>query len=380
MKIAFVTDIEGRWGKLVEFCDQNPWVSLSGDRLELRDGATLVFGGDTIDRGPHARRLLGALVDVKERHPSRVILLAGNRDINKLRLPRELAGHPRAGAPDGPRAEVLRWTYARTMGAGEAWASRVAELGGDAGEDDVVDSFLADLEPDGLLWRYLALGQLAWRTDETLFVHGAVTEENLGFVPGMRTPSSVDGWVHELNQFYRRGLERFRDHPLGDGHQSLVEYQNPLPGTRANAGSVVYARSADALGNPILPSAPVRERLLAEAITRVVVGHTPAGNSPAVVRDLRFELIVADNSYSGLERGSKVFLEGTRTRTHGWCQVGKVPQEVTCDVTLGDGSRVGSRDSDGRLVKGHLEDGRHLLFRFLPGFVAEETVEGGGVG
>jgi hypothetical protein len=375
VKIAFVTDIEGRWDKLVDFCEQNPWVSLVGERLELQEGATFVYGGDTIDRGPSTRRLLATLVEAKVHFGDRVILLAGNRDINKLRLPRELGGHPRVGAPEGTRAEILKWTFERTMGASGAWGWRGVELGDDVDDDAVVDSFLADLEPDGMLWRYLSHAQLAWRGEETLVVHGAVTEENLGVVPDVADGLGLDAWIQTLNSFYVRGIEGFRAQPGGVDHHPLVQYQAPLPGTRANARSVVYARPVDALGNAILPTIPVQERLRAEGITRVVVGHTPAGETPAVVRDAQFELIVADNSYGHLERGAQVLLEGPRTRTLGWSQVGEAPEAVRSDVTLGDESPIGSRGRDGRLVKGTIADGRRLLFRFLPGFVAEETVE-----
>ena len=77
-----------------------------------------------MDRGPEARRLLRALVDVAERQPERVVLLAGNRDINKLRLPRELGPFPRPDLPD-PLPARLQATLARTMGAAEAWDHRV---------------------------------------------------------------------------------------------------------------------------------------------------------------------------------------------------------------------------------------------------------------
>src|SRR5262249_33902485 len=60
----------------------------------------------------------------------RVVLLAGNRDINKLRLVRELTGAPPPGAPaSGTRGALLRSIFANTMGAPDAFAHRGAELG-----------------------------------------------------------------------------------------------------------------------------------------------------------------------------------------------------------------------------------------------------------
>lgn len=373
MKITFVSDVEGRWEKLADSCERNPWVTLDGDTLVLHDDATFVYGGDTIDRGGSSRRLLRTLVNAKDQYGDRVVLLAGNRDVNKLRLPRELAGHPRAGAPGGTRAEVLRWTYEKTMGAADAFGWRLHELGADD-DDAVVDSFLDDLAPDGALRRYLERAQLAWRADETLFVHGAVTGENLGVTPDGQAGLGLDAWVRALNDFYARGLDAFRADPRGTGHHELVQYQAPLPGTRANARSVIYARPVDPLGNPVLPNPSVRAQLAAAGIVRVVVGHTPAGDTPALVRTRDFELVVADNSYGRLERGSMVRIDGARTVTRGRVFAECTEHEVRCDVVIGDDSAVGTRGADGRLVKGTVEDGRTLLFRFLAGFVAEERL------
>src|SRR5579862_9771528 len=93
-KVAYLTDVEGRWDKIADFCDANPLVSLEEGRLRVADGAVFVFGGDAIDRGPQARRVVRLLTEAKGAAPDRVVLLAGNRDINKMRLALELDGHP----------------------------------------------------------------------------------------------------------------------------------------------------------------------------------------------------------------------------------------------------------------------------------------------
>jgi hypothetical protein len=59
----------------------------------------------------------------------------------------------------------------------------------------VVESFLADVAPEGALSQYLAACQLAYRHDRTLFVHGAVTDESLGSVPGRSAPHHRRGRV-----------------------------------------------------------------------------------------------------------------------------------------------------------------------------------------
>lgn len=402
MKIGFLSDVEARWSKLVDFCEGNPWVSLrgrpSGDagdgppRIDVQPGAMFVYGGDTIDRGPHSRRLLEALVEARLRQPDRVVLLAGNRDINKLRLRRELNGHPRAGAPDTSRADILRWTLAHTMGAADAFGHRGVELGvlarGGQGEDgeaereeEVVQSMLDDIAPGGALFNYLAVAQLGWRCEESLFVHGGVTEENFGVVPltsigpDTRKSATPDEWVAALNGFYAEQFQYYANDPGGVAHHPLIQYQAPLPGTRANPRSVVYARPVDEVGNAATPSPALRARLTSSGIRRTVVGHTPAGDSPGIIRMGGFEAIIADSSYGTLERGSQVLLDGPRTMIRAWVQpVGEQPQRLSCDLELDTPSPIGRRDRvTGQVVKGLLEDGRYLLCRFLPGFRAEEV-------
>eukprot|EP00959_Pyramimonas_sp_CCMP1952_P329565 6899711-Pyramimonas_sp.AAC.1 len=58
--------------------------------------------------------------------------------------------------------------------------------------------------PDPFFLEYLALGQLAHVHGSTLFVHGAVTELNMGTVPGEdRRHDTVQGWVKALNDWCR---------------------------------------------------------------------------------------------------------------------------------------------------------------------------------
>ena len=119
--IAYVTDLEGRWDKLTTFVAGNPHVSLVDGALVLAEGVTFVFGGDAIDRGPAGRRIVELLLAARRTYGDRVILLAGNRDINKLRLVHELDAH-------GGRGDRLRWIFANTMGAGKAFDFRAVPI------------------------------------------------------------------------------------------------------------------------------------------------------------------------------------------------------------------------------------------------------------
>lgn len=386
--VAYLTDVEGLWEKLASFARDNPWVSLDGDRLVLAEGATFVFGGDAIDRGPAGRRVVAALLDAKQRYGDRVVLLAGNRDINKMRLARELTGSPPSRAPSevvaAGRADLLRWIFDNTMGARRAFEMRRAELaegGARVSDEDVVESFVADLSPEGALTQYLAACQLAHRDEGTLFVHGAVTEESLGSVPGAaRKIPDPEEWIAALNDFYRRQVAAFRERRLGPSGEPawgpLVAYQAPLSGTRLNQTSVVYGRCADALGNPLLPARAVIDTLQAAGIGRVVVGHTPSGDSPSVLADDGFQLVMADNSYGRLEHGSQVLVAGDRLQVAGRAVLDDGSERAVQVVTAGLGVRgpVGLRDAaTGRLMKGQLGEGEYLSFRFLEGYAVEQT-------
>lgn len=387
--VAYLTDVEGRWDKLVDFCAGTSAVTLDAERgLRVADGCVFVFGGDAVDRGPAGRKFVATLLDAKRAQPDRVVLLAGNRDINKLRLVRELSGSPPARLPDevkrGPRGDLLRAILTQTMGARAAFDHRRAELaleGRPSSDDDVVRSYLDDLEPDGPLRSYLREAVLAHREEETLFLHGGITQENLGIVPGHvgRIPD-VDAWLRALGEFYAESMHAFcTNRSAADGTplwQALIDYQAPKLGSRFNQESVVYARPTDALGNPLLPGQPVIAALARASIRRVVVGHTPSGDCPALVRDASgFELVLADNSYGRLERGSRVTIDGHRVRVNGITELDSGEQaHVEYSVEANASPFLGLRDATtGRLVKARLARGDYLAYRALEGFEVEQV-------
>ncbi|MEZ0229508.1 MAG: hypothetical protein ACAI25_12835 [Planctomycetota bacterium] len=390
MAVAYVTDVEGRWDKLASFASGNDDVALdAAGRLTVREGATFVFGGDAIDRGPAGRRIVATLLDAKRRQPGQVVLLAGNRDINKMRLARELRGLPHAKVPPAlraaPRPELLRWIFEKTMGASAAFENRRAELGveGRATDDEaVVASFLDDLEPGGALSEYLAACQLAHRSGGTLFVHGAVTEENLGHVPdGAARTDDLAEWIARLNAFYATSVKAFRENDRvapDPGWLALVAYQAPLPGTRENRTSVVYARPADRHGNPELPSRAARDMLARAGVHRVVVGHTPSGDCPAIVRGDDLELVLADNSYGRIEEGSRLAIDEDSLRVDAVTELdGGAREAVRFTLARSDRSLpIGRRDREtARLVKARLARGDFLSFyAFEPGKVEQRAV------
>lgn len=388
--ITYLTDIEGIWQKLVTFLQDNPFLTMDdGGRLWVKPGKIFVFGGDAIDRGPDAQKIVSMFLDLKERQPEQAFFLAGNRDINKMRLYRELAGKPPKKAPPevaaAPKPELLRWIFANSMNAKDAFSHRQRELAKEqkpSSDEDVVRSFLDDISDSGDLHRYLAQCQLAYRFGETLFVHGGVTPENLGVVPESNEAplQDIDLWVERLNAWYRSQIQAFTEKRLTDdgepAWQPVINYQAPLPGTRVNQQSVIYSRLTDELGNPHLPEESVRERLRQNNIKRVVLGHTPSGDSPSVLKDKDFEMIMADNSYGRVDFGSRLVLEGDKTSLAAAAKLdSKEEVKVSSSLSLSDvEGPIGLRDQDsGHLVKGLLEDGSYLLFKALEGYAIEQV-------
>jgi hypothetical protein len=401
--IAYLSDVEGRWDKLTSFVKDNPFVFFDAlGRLRVRDNALFVFGGDAVDRGPDSQRVVSTLLECKRAQPSRVVLLAGNRDINKLRLARELAGRPLARTPDAERAAggpaLLRWILANTMGAKDAFEHRRTELARTSGsrvsDEAVYESFRNDIAPGGALRAFLCECMLAFRTGDALFVHGGVCEQSFGVVPThvigedelrleyRKITDDSNTWVDALNQFYRRQIAAFdaeaESAPLDRPAPwaALIAYQAPLPGSKANQRSVVYGRTTDRCGNPQLPERSVIDRLRRDGIYRVFVGHSPAGDCPSVLRFEDFSMVFADNSYGRIERGSHVLLFGERTVARGTCKLDDgATIETFAEWTRATPPPLGARTRAERaLVKAQSADGRWVLYRALEGYRQEQRV------
>ena len=332
-----------------------------------------VFGGDVCDKGVGDLRIAAALTDFKRRHPDRVFLLVGNRDVNKLRFTSELdpevvaattaaaSGEASAALTDrtypywveaakrvtpaaflqtrqleNTRANRLRWMLTETMGADGTFEQRRRELAAVAGSDDaaaitddaVVDSFVQSVTPEeadpskAVMRTFLEHGQLAVVLGPHLFVHGAVTPDALGRVPDVDGPlDRVDAWAEALNAWMQRQLREHAARPRwgpGRGHDrggdALMDYG--VPGGFGGAGVVYASNLVNGNAAPI-PDA-VRTYLAASGVTSVVAGHVPHGDCPTVIRTGQTRVITADTSYSDMKapdnRGaavSEVLLLGT---------------------------------------------------------------------
>lgn len=411
---ALLSDVEGCRGRLEWFLSRHPAFRLAEDgRYHLVPGAAFVFGGDAPDRFAGERHVLQELLRLKAETPDRVILLAGNRDINKLRLPLELSPaalrrppHQRPNAFEAWRGERslpddaparLRWILEQTMGSPAAFDLRRADLASARGVDpaavpgeDVVASYLADASPGGLFHRYLQAAVLMARRGPTLFVHAGLPQAALGKVPGRRRRASdPDAWMADLESWYRQQLAAW-EAGLGrwDGvgprpGEALIGYVEKWGTVSFNPFSVVYGRTLDAEGKVDLPPAPVVDWLRRAGIRRVVVGHTPSGQVPVVRRtaDGGFEQWVIDTSYGppgevplvtlhgadGAELAIEARLEarlvaGVASATRA---EGVLP--VRFRSRLGGPGPLGAKCRDGAFLVAPVDD-RWLAIRVGPGF------------
>jgi len=243
-RLGYVTDVEGNLEYFKSFVERSGVLHLAAEdgvtgevQLELRepDSNYFVYGGDVVDKGFGDIRVARALVSLKRRHPDRVFLLVGNRDLNKLRFAAELSQddivartiddiprphwdpsaptlrqyleekllethddingeedrrNPRTIADVNTRANRLHYMLRHTLGSPNTFEFRRRELEilcqtPDVSDDDVVDSFLHEISDGdgGSLLQYLHHAQVAVAIGNTLFLHGAVDANTMKFVP-----------------------------------------------------------------------------------------------------------------------------------------------------------------------------------------------------
>lgn len=418
--VAVLSDLEGDAARLASFFERHPFFRPNqAGEPELRPGTKLVHCGDLPDRGSGTLRLQRELLRLARTRPDDVILIAGNRDLNKVRLTSELSqpamrrgpveareawvawlhesklSHPEVeasrGAPE-TRVDRLRFLLAKTMGAPKAFELRRIELAqeraaGEPSDQEVLQSFLDEVGPGGTLRELLERSRLIARHGNTLFVHGSVTKANFGRVPGQsRVYFEVGAWEEALQAWYQAQLREWTeaeaDYP-GEGPrpgEGLVAYSRALPGESENPTSVVCSRGLGADGLPTLPEAEERRRWMNQGIHRVVLGHTPVGDVPLVLRspEADFEVLRLDASRSRKVPGAATLTlegEGLKVAHLDAFEGGENPRPWVTTLELYRPSRVGQKLLDGRLVIAE-DQGRFLTYHLAPKFrVVYQTLE-----
>jgi hypothetical protein len=276
--ISYLTDVEGdkayldryvETSKVLEFVENSDGDDTATPfrypkRIDFTNPtAMLVYGGDVWDKGGYDLYVIRQLLDLKRRHPNRVLLILGNRDINKLRIVQEMGvrelpphpglswfqgtgrvGDPKSNPPPTDAVERLQWILSQTMGSPDAFEHRRNELewerrGGTGSSDtvsgeDVVESYRESCHPKGELGQYLSQAQLATQIGPLLFVHGCLpltpdvvmndsqssVWDDLTFcmpwLPEGETAqdhgvTTVDDWIVALNQFCSTKVQEWKD-------------------------------------------------------------------------------------------------------------------------------------------------------------------------
>ena len=361
--ISFCTDVEGDLAYFKRFVAGSKALSFNetDGRLVLHDGYDFVFGGDASDKGVGSLRILALLVNLYDDYgEDRVSFLLGNRDINKMRFTSELdnslgslvldpnsyhsnarpfwdlnsmspneyleASEVNGTVPN--QINRLKWMLDKSMGSQGDFERRRAELKEmnlASSDDDVVNSYLASVQPGGVLYRYLTIGKLAVRKGSILFVHGGVSqfyrgmiESNDYFVPGegaygnldkmvgnldkMEQFDTMDAWIEGLNRFKETQLTAWTLEPAWSvlsnathhvrGGNDLIKYVlRVLPSVVA--GRHTYLDT----GMPFQMLNDQMETFNRDGITTIVSGHTPSGVTPTVIAG-KVKVFMADTCYS----------------------------------------------------------------------------------
>ena len=353
---GYLTDVEGNLDYFQRYVDLSEILGWEDDAAKSklrfkREDAMFVFGGDSQDKGPGDIRFTKLLLALKAEYPGRVEFIIGNRDANKLRLASELqeecikdaavltdssfpywdAAEKRVtpqmfldknqvdnGGRENTAANRLRYILKHTMGADGAFERRREELSiirncgkEDVSDEDVVESYRNEVDPakeeGNFMLKYLQQGKLAYVFGEHLFVHGAVSETNVGTVPGSTERiERVEKWVDALNAWCQGEVAAFESDPYSGKNgrdrkgSGLMDYG--VPGGNGGA-TVMYSNNLDE-GNGKHIALAVRKYLGASGIKSVITGHQPHGDCPLVIRSGQVTAISADTSYSKMGHNS----------------------------------------------------------------------------
>ena len=438
--ISHLTDIEGNLSYFERWSRRSNHIQFADGRLLFRDSdCHFVYGGDSCDKGPGDLRLGRTLVDFKQANPDRVTLIAGNRDIKCRRFTYELNtmsdrrllyGAATFWNPDMPPRQYvirqmqaeqnaansetdiknyvmslgieacqtlyLKWMLHETMGCGSfhnkptTFEYRRMELAAIAKQsaeeitdDMVTKSFIDSMMPSGYLNAYLKQAQLAHIIGETLFIHGAINIENMGYVPGMSDTDAritdAREWIQQLNDWYSSQIREWLAVPVEEGlhapgHKPLDKYVVCNPKSIVTSNWYQQGQFA-----------PIRKEVIKflndAGIYRVISGHQPCSDFPLIIRDPDLEVIVGDTGYSDpsaisdnrgkalhnltlTEQGNASFVSIDAIRRDGSNMVLNLPSRA--EIKAGKDSAIGHFTPDGRLIRP--ANASQLLASQLEGF------------
>eukprot|EP00964_Phaeocystis_antarctica_P007828 scaffold4206_cov48-Phaeocystis_antarctica.AAC.1 len=312
----------------------------------------------------------------------------------------------------------IKYVLKETMGADGELERRQKELSlllkREATEEEACTSIVESCAPGGFMRRYIEEGRLAFLHRNTLFVHGGVLgagggrTDCVGCVPG-KTEQCTDmvQWVDELHAWKQAQIAEWVAQPgWADPKQNDPNNAAHVRGGRglmdgycvpqAKYPSVVMGRHLDGSGMPLNMPADVMLKLNKGGVLRLIVGHTPHGACPTVIRSggpgmhaPGMTVVMADTSFSDMtaadNRGGAVaevqIRSGDMVRVHGVLQDGTTRYDyiVQDDLLVGMQEPTGRMELSGtemkmtetagrRFVKAPIEGGKEYLMCHVSGF------------
>ena len=170
-------------------------------------------------------------------------------------------------------------------------------------DDAVTASFLESVDPkgdDAWMLEYVKLGNFMLLFGDSLFLHGGLSTPSLGHVPGAPDvtddPDEVDAeeWCRGLNGWKDDMVRAYCKDPRGINHQPLLDYGVP----NGNKGRTVVYSGHVVNGNCAAPDVGVEEFCEVNNIRRVLLGHTPHGECPSVIKRPSTTIFMCDTSRS----------------------------------------------------------------------------------
>lgn len=363
MHISHLTDLEGNYQYFANWLKSSEHMTHENGNLQFSNPSKnqkFIFGGDFCDKGPGDLRIGNMLVDFKTANPTKVSLLAGNREIKCTRFSTELQSNIRERLLHGeeafwnkgvrPRDYVIRqmqsqklrsttqhdvkdfirslseqecqtiylkWMLFETMGCGGSFNKpntyeyrrmELAEMSGLAPENicdnTVTQSFINSVAPEGVVTRYLKNAQLGKIVGDTLFIHGAITTAGMGYVPGLHDSTKAKRctdakeWINLLNDWYSTQINHWLANPVDESIQP--------PGNSALDQYLLFNPKSIVTTNWYTNGklAPVPEQVIKflnkAGICRVVTGHQPFADFPLIIRHPNLDVYVGDTSYSDI--------------------------------------------------------------------------------
>jgi hypothetical protein len=398
VEVEALSDLEGNKNRLDDFLSQSENLTLDEKgRLKVKEGAHFVYVGDVMDRGPNSRKILEMLVDLKERQPHQVTLIAGNRDINKIRLTLELndealfrkrserskfpyfignSGAATYNSQADTKINRLKWMLSETLGAKHAFELRRKELSSAnaalVNDEEVYKSMLSDVEAGGPMEKYLERAELSKIIDGNMFIHGAFNDEAYYALEKEFAQGSLRKNLEELNKKYKAAVDDYKKGKSTALTDWLIAYQEPnkiTPGR--NNVSLVYSYYFVGDEQPEMPTLETQDKIKSEGIHRILGGHSPQGSEGTLMKSNILEIVVMDNSYASHDRANLVRVQAQNMNMKGYEEgLG----EITTQTKVGERSFLGKLTQDGFIVVGKTSDGHYFAKKRLPKHKIDTTL------